>query len=109
MSNSNSDNPKIGKAFQEKVQNWFAKNRNENYVLEYPIHIGKPARPHNFDVANKSGNASVPKSFVVFVAFVIINGISYSSFSSFNIILAFSISKFIPSVSGYIVKGSFVK
>ena len=59
MSNSNSDNPKIGKAFQEKVQNWFAKNRNENFVLEYPIHIGKPARPHNFDVANKSGTTVI--------------------------------------------------
>jgi hypothetical protein len=54
MSNSNSDNSKIGKVFQEKVQSWFAEKRNENFVLEYPVHIGKPARPHNFDVANES-------------------------------------------------------
>ena len=40
MSNSNNDNPKIGRAFQEKVQAWFAEKKNESFVLEYPVHIG---------------------------------------------------------------------
>ena len=59
MSNSNHDNPKIGRTFQEEVQKWFLKNRNEKFVLEYPIHIGKPSHPHNFDVANESGTTIV--------------------------------------------------
>jgi hypothetical protein len=59
MSNSNNDNPKIGRAFQEKVRHWFSKDRKENFVLEYPVHIGKPARPHNFDVANETGTTVI--------------------------------------------------
>ena len=59
MSNSNNDNPKIGRAFQEKVQAWFAEKKNESFVLEYPVHIGKPARPHNFEVADESGTTII--------------------------------------------------
>ena len=52
--NTNSENPKVGREFQEKVRRWFQKNTEENYALEYPIYIGKPARPHKFDAANES-------------------------------------------------------
>lgn len=33
MSNSNNDNPKIGRAFQETVRNWFSKKRNEIFFV----------------------------------------------------------------------------
>lgn len=52
--NSNSDNPKIGKTFQMKVLQWFENNHNGSFDLEQPILIGDPARPHKFDIADKT-------------------------------------------------------
>ena len=52
--NSNSDNPKVGKAFQIQVQKWFEANREQTFGLEQPILIGSPARPHKFDIADKT-------------------------------------------------------
>ena len=50
--NSNSDNPKVGKAFQDKVKQWFENDRNTALILEYAIDIGTPARPHKFDICD---------------------------------------------------------
>ena len=51
---SNSENPKKGRDFQEKVKEWFATNAKMNFELEHPILIGQPAKPHKFDIADKS-------------------------------------------------------
>ena len=32
--NSNSENPKVGKAFQDKVKQWFEANRNTTLISE---------------------------------------------------------------------------
>lgn len=48
--NSNSDNPRVGKQFQDAVKQWFETERRETYVSEKPIAIGKPAKLHKFDL-----------------------------------------------------------
>ena len=55
MMNANSENPKVGKRFQIAVKEWLEKNTDGHYELEYPIEIGKPAKPHKFDIAEKNG------------------------------------------------------
>ena len=52
--NENKDNPKIGRIFQEKVQEWFVKELKEAFNIEHSVSIGKPPHPHNFDLANDS-------------------------------------------------------
>jgi hypothetical protein len=52
--NSNKDNPRIGRDFQEKVQKWFQKEYKENFETEQGIDIGVPAKSHKFDVANET-------------------------------------------------------
>ncbi len=54
IQNSNSENPKIGREFQEKVKQWFETNTNMHFELEHPILIGYPAKLHKFDIADKS-------------------------------------------------------
>ena len=54
ISNSNSENPKIGREFQEKVKNWFEMSKKVHFELEHSILIGYPAKPHKFDIADKS-------------------------------------------------------
>ena len=54
ISNSNSENHKIGRRFQEKVKQWFEMNENAKFELEHPILIGNPAKLHKFDIADKS-------------------------------------------------------
>ena len=54
--NTNSENPKIGRAFQEKVKQWFEINQKLSFELEHPICIGKPARPHKFDISDEAEN-----------------------------------------------------
>ena len=49
---SNSDNPKIGAAFQKWVLDWFTKNYGIGFELEKKIPIGKPAKDHKFDIVN---------------------------------------------------------
>ena len=52
--NKNSDNPKIGKAFQERVKVWFETNSDLDFALEHPIDIGNPSKPHKFDISDKT-------------------------------------------------------
>ena len=37
-----------------KVLQWFENNHNGSFDLEQPILIGDPARPHKFDIADKT-------------------------------------------------------
>lgn len=50
--NLNSENPKVGKAFQDSVKQWFEVDRNAPLLLEHAIDIGVPARPHKFDISD---------------------------------------------------------
>ena len=56
VSNANSENPRIGREFQEKVKQWFETNAQLHFELEYPILIGLPAKPHKFDIVDESEN-----------------------------------------------------
>ena len=50
--NDNSENPKIGKAFQIAVKKWFEEAYDRPFELEQKILIGKPAKLHSFDIAD---------------------------------------------------------
>lgn len=49
---SNSDNPKIGAAFQKQVQIWLQKHYQKEFVLEKKIAIGNPPKNHKFDIVD---------------------------------------------------------
>lgn len=51
--NKNSENPKVGREFQEKVKQWFETNTKYTFELERPVLIGNPAKLHKFDIAEK--------------------------------------------------------
>lgn len=51
--NSNSDNPKVGASFQEKVADWFRHNYHKCFDVEKKIPIGKPPKDHKFDIVAK--------------------------------------------------------
>ncbi len=50
--NTNSENPKVGKAFQVFVKVCLQKRFNMEFSCEAAIEIGSPPRPHNFDCAS---------------------------------------------------------
>lgn len=52
--NTNSENPKVGRIFQEMVKQWFEATLNRDFNLEQPILIGKPAKPHKFDISDET-------------------------------------------------------
>ena len=52
--NTNSENPRVGKAFQIAVKDWFEKEYNTSFVLEEKILIGKPSKLHSFDIADEN-------------------------------------------------------
>ncbi len=56
---SNSDNPKIGRQFQEYVCALMREHFQEDFVLEKPIPIGEPSKMHRFDCVSTSGNIVV--------------------------------------------------
>jgi hypothetical protein len=49
---SNSDNPKNGADFQEKVQQYFIEKCGPGFELEKKIQIGEPPKDHKFDIVN---------------------------------------------------------
>ena len=57
--NSNSENPKVGKAFQISVKGWFERNLHRHFGIEKKIAIGSPAKLHSFDVADELGQIVV--------------------------------------------------
>ena len=53
MMNTNSENPKVGKAFQIAVKKWFEEAYDRPFELEQRIPIGKPSKLHSFDIADE--------------------------------------------------------
>lgn len=52
MANKNSENPHVGRIFQEKVQSLLEKRFRTTFDQEVSIAIGSPPKPHKFDLAN---------------------------------------------------------
>ncbi len=52
MANSNSDNPHVGRWFQESVKLILEKKFCTSFEQEAVVAIGKPAKNHKFDLAN---------------------------------------------------------
>ena len=57
--NTNSENPKVGKAFQISVKDWFERNLHRHFDIEKKIAIGSPAKLHSFDIADELGQIVV--------------------------------------------------
>lgn len=53
MVNINSDNPKVGREFQDLVKQVLERKYNEQFEMEPAIAIGRPAKNHKFDMANE--------------------------------------------------------
>ena len=53
MANTNSENPYVGRKFQELVQSILEKKFSTSFEQEAAVAIGKPAKDHKFDLANK--------------------------------------------------------
>ena len=53
MANSNSENPHVGRKFQELVKLIFEKKFCTSFELEASVDIGKPAKEHKFDLADE--------------------------------------------------------
>ena len=55
----NSDNPRIGKRFQEYVCSLMQTYFQEDFVLEKAVPIGRPSKKHRFDCVSTDGNIVV--------------------------------------------------
>ena len=53
MANSNSDNPHVGRQFQEVVRSILEEIYGTSFEKEVAIDIGYPPKAHKFDLANK--------------------------------------------------------
>lgn len=51
--NSNSDNPRVGREFQERVCTIMQQYWGKDFELEVPIPIGAPPKEHRFDCVSK--------------------------------------------------------
>ena len=51
--NSNSENPKTGKAFQKVVKDVMELYFSSRFIEERPVLIGDPPTPHKFDVVSE--------------------------------------------------------
>ncbi len=51
--NKNSENPKVGKDFENVTLKWAKKNFGCNFDNEKAVEIGNPPRPHKFDLVSK--------------------------------------------------------
>lgn len=57
--NTNSENPKVGKAFQEDVCRRISEYFNTEFELEVAVPIGYPAKEHRFDCVSVDGRIIV--------------------------------------------------
>ena len=57
--NTNSENPKVGKAFQKLVMNSMEKRYNISFDMEKPLPIGFPPKNHKFDGVSADGKIVV--------------------------------------------------
>ena len=53
MANANSENPYVGRKFQELVQSILEKEYSTSFEQEAVVAIGKPPKGHKFDLANE--------------------------------------------------------
>ena len=53
MANANSENPYVGRKFQELVQSILEKEFSTSFEQEAVVAIGKPPKGHKFDLANE--------------------------------------------------------
>lgn len=53
MANANSENPYVGRKFQELVQSILEKEFSTSFEQEAVVAIGKPPKEHKFDLANE--------------------------------------------------------
>jgi len=54
--NQNSENPKVGRIFQELAAELLSEYFNKEFSNEIPIHIGEPAKNHKFDCVSHDKN-----------------------------------------------------
>ena len=57
--NTNSENPKVGKAFQELVLKSMEEKFNTSFIMEKPIAIGTPPKDHKFDCVSADNSIVV--------------------------------------------------
>lgn len=50
--NSNNDNPRVGRSFQDSVQQWLEAHLCQKFEQEKRIAIGSPAKLHKFDIVS---------------------------------------------------------
>ena len=55
----NSDNPRIGASFQEKVADWFRGEYQKDFIIEKKIPIGNPPKDHKFDIVAEDGSFAI--------------------------------------------------
>ena len=53
MANANSENPYVGRKFQELVQSILEKEYSTSFEQEAVVAIGKPPKGHKYDLANE--------------------------------------------------------
>ncbi len=51
--NKNSENPKVGKDFENRTLEWAKLHFDCDFDLEKPVEIGNPPKPHKFDLVSK--------------------------------------------------------
>ena len=68
MANLNSENPHVGRKFQEFVQTILKEKYNTYFEQEAAIPIGRPPKEHKFDLAMQTGlswlNANVIRGLI---------------------------------------------
>jgi len=57
--NKNSENPRVGKAFQIAVKEWLEEAYTIPFEIECKIAIGRPEKLHSFDIASLDGSIVV--------------------------------------------------
>lgn len=65
MANLNSENPHVGRKFQEFVQTILKEKYNTYFEQEAAIPIGRPPKEHKFDLANADRSIVAEASFSI--------------------------------------------
>lgn len=57
--NKNSENPRVGAAFQKAVASWFEEQYDKEFIIEKKIAIGHPAKDHKFDIVSSDDTMAI--------------------------------------------------
>ena len=57
--NTNSDNPRVGAAFQKRVADWLNRKYHKEFTLEKKKLIGSPPKEHKFDIVAEDDSIAV--------------------------------------------------